>query len=126
MAQYKIVKRESTTVGEMIVADRIDRKADAREQMAEIAQGERTYPSRVNWTDKRESVSVRWEGGWNVYEIREHNEDAERLERVAKAADQQITDFLVHLAGSKFREDTTIQVSDVQRWLLDIRVTLNG
>lgn len=48
--------------------------------------------------------------------------EQQKIER-AKAM---IVGFRRHLASSKFHNDTTIQVSDVNRWLDMINTELNG
>ena len=52
-------------------------------------------------------------------------ETAAEQEKIARAKEV-MNMFRAHLASSKFWNDTTIQVSDVNRWLDSINTQLNG
>ena len=47
-----------------------------------------------------------------------------QLEQEKRNAREAVIQFRVHLQCAKFREDTTIQVADVQRWLDNINAEL--
>ena len=52
--------------------------------------------------------------------------EAETMQYLRGEADEALTELLVHLGTSKFWEDTTIQVGDVQRRLEPIRRALTA
>ena len=52
--------------------------------------------------------------------------EAETMQYLRGEADEARTELLVHLGTSKFWEDTTIQVGDVQRRLEPIRRALTA
>ena len=47
-----------------------------------------------------------------------------QLEQEKRSAREAIIQFRAHLQSSKFHEDTTIQVSEVERWLENINAAL--
>jgi len=53
----------------------------------------------------------------HIKRLQHNNKTYEKAYRAFKEA---VSDFRVHLSGPKFHQDTTIQVSDVHRWLDNI------
>ena len=61
-----------------------------------------------------------------MHYIKRLKAEAETMQYLRGEADEALTELLVHLGTSKFWEDTTIQVGDVQRRLEPIRRALTA